>query len=91
MTTVALPVLRLSSDVLLRDGSLVSPDLIGLPASGLPKLHSIGRAGLRDHPQGWQLLVADAAQSWAHANGTPLVLTDDYAPVDQILTQQSAS
>ena len=29
---VALPVLRLSSDVLLRDGSLVSPDLLGVPA-----------------------------------------------------------
>ena len=43
---VALPVLRLSSDVLLRDGSLVSPDLIGVPAAGLPELHSIGRAGL---------------------------------------------
>jgi hypothetical protein len=43
---VALPVLRLSADVLLRDGSLVSPDLIGLPAAGLPRLHSIDRAGL---------------------------------------------
>jgi hypothetical protein len=42
----ALPVLRLSSDVLLRDGSLVSPELIGLPAAGLPDLHAIGRAGL---------------------------------------------
>ena len=44
---VALPVLRLSSDVLLRDGSVVSPDLIGVPAGGLPRLHSIGRAGLQ--------------------------------------------
>ena len=43
---VALPVLRLSADVLLRDGSLVSPDLIGVPARGLPQLHSIARAGL---------------------------------------------
>ncbi len=44
---VALPVLRLTSDVLLRDGSLVSPDLIGIPATGLPELHAIGRAGLQ--------------------------------------------
>jgi hypothetical protein len=44
--TLALPVLRLTSDVLLRDGSLVSPDLLGIPAAGLPRLRSIDRAGL---------------------------------------------
>jgi hypothetical protein len=45
--TLALPVQRLSSDVLLRDGSLVSPDLLGIPATGLPQLRSIDRAGLQ--------------------------------------------
>jgi hypothetical protein len=58
---VALPVLRLSSDVLLRDGSLVSPDLIGLPASGLPKLHSIGRAGLEPSAAATALELAPTA------------------------------
>jgi hypothetical protein len=58
---VALPVLRLSSDVLLRDGSLVSPDLIGLPAAGLPKLHSIARAGLEPSAAATVLKLAPTA------------------------------
>ena len=48
---VALPVLRLSADVVQRDGSFVSPDVIGVPAAGLPKLHSIDRAGLDRSPE----------------------------------------
>ncbi len=47
---VALPVLRLSADVVLRDGSFVSPDVLGVPAAGLPRLHSIDRAGLERSP-----------------------------------------
>jgi hypothetical protein len=43
---VALPVLRLPAVAVSRDGTFVSPDLIGLPSSGLGRLHSIGRAGL---------------------------------------------
>jgi hypothetical protein len=47
---VALPVLRLPAAVVLRNGSFVSPDLIGLPATGLSALHAIGRAGLDRSP-----------------------------------------
>jgi spermidine synthase len=61
-----------------------------LVASDAPLPLEALRRGLENHPQGWQLLDSDAAQSWADANGKPLVLTDDYAPVDQILTQQPA-
>ena len=57
---VALPVLRLSSDVLLRDGSVVSPDLLGVPAAGLPQLHSIGRAGLEPSAPSAALRLAPA-------------------------------
>ena len=60
-----------------------------LVASDAPLPVDSLRAGLRDHPQGWQLLTGPEAAGWAGANGTPLVLTDDYAPVDQILTQPS--
>jgi hypothetical protein len=62
---VALPVLRLSADLLLRDGSVVSPDLIGVPAAGLPRLHSIGRAGLEPS-------VASTAVKLAPAGDTSL-------------------
>ncbi|HEY1480928.1 MAG TPA: FtsX-like permease family protein [Gaiellales bacterium] len=47
---LALPVSRLPAAVVLRNGSFVSPDLIGLPAAGLPRLHSIARAGLDPSP-----------------------------------------
>ena len=60
---VALPVLRLSSDVLLRDGSVVSPDLIGVPAGGLPRLHSIGRAGLQPSVSTTALRLAPAGDT----------------------------
>ena len=46
----ALPILRVPASVLLRNGSFVSPDLIGLPPSGLPALEAIGRAGLDTSP-----------------------------------------
>ena len=49
------------------------------------------RDGLLHHPKGWQLLTGADADAWARASGQPLVLTDDYAPVDQILTEQTAS
>jgi spermidine synthase len=62
-----------------------------LVASDAPLPVDAIRAGLRNHPQGWQLLTGDGAVAWANGNGKPLVLTDDYAPVDQILTQQPAS
>ena len=60
---LALPVLRLPADVLLRDGSLVSPELIGMPASGLPRLHSVGRAGLEPSPARTALRLAAPAGS----------------------------
>jgi MFS family permease len=59
-----------------------------LVASDAPLPVDAMRAGLVGHPQGWQLLTDDAAVAWAHGHGKPLVLTDDYAPVDQILTPQ---
>jgi hypothetical protein len=62
---VALPVLRVSSDVGLRDGTLVSPELLGVPAAGLPQLHSIGRAGLDHSP-------ASTAARLSPRGGVPL-------------------
>jgi spermidine synthase len=61
-----------------------------LVASDAPLPVDAIRAGLRNHPQGWQLLIGPVAHAWANSGGKPLVLTDDYAPVDQILTQQPA-
>jgi spermidine synthase len=49
------------------------------------------QAGLRGHPQRWRLLTGPDAEAWSGAGGKPLVLTDDYAPVDQILTPQPPS
>jgi spermidine synthase len=57
-----------------------------LVASDAPLPVQALRDGLKDHPQGWQLIDADAAHAWADGNGKPIVLTDDYAPVDQLLT-----
>jgi spermidine synthase len=61
-----------------------------LMASDAPLPVDAVRQQLRGQPPGWQLLSGTAADAWAHANGTPLVLTDDYAPVDQILTQPTS-
>lgn len=47
-----------------------------LPLAGM-------QAQLADHPEHWQLLADAPARAWA---GEAQVLTDDYAPVDQILT-----
>jgi MFS family permease len=44
------------------------------------------RAGLASHPQRWELLSGEEAVGWSRQTGKPLVLTDDFAPVDQILT-----
>ncbi len=44
------------------------------------------RAGLANHPQHWELLTGEQADAWSRQTGKPVVLTDDYAPVDQILT-----
>lgn len=62
-----------------------------LVASNAPLPVDAIRAGLRTHPEAWQLLTNADARSWADAHGKPLVLNDDYAPVDQIVTQQPAS
>ncbi len=55
-----------------------------LPVEGL-------QAGLQGHPQGWRLLTGPDAVVWSRDTDKPLILTDDYAPVDQILTQQPAT
>jgi hypothetical protein len=57
---VALPVLRLPAAVVLRNGSFVSPDLIGLPATGLSALYAIGRAGLGRSPEAIAARLAPA-------------------------------
>jgi spermidine synthase len=57
-----------------------------LVASDAPLPEDQLRTGLAGHPQQWQLLVGPAAVAWSRQTGDPLVLTDDYAPVDQILT-----
>jgi spermidine synthase len=55
-----------------------------LPAGGI-------EAALRGHPQRWRLLTGPSARAWSRAGGKPLVLTDDYAPVDQILSSAPKS
>jgi MFS family permease len=55
-----------------------------LPVAGI-------QAGLRNHPQGWQMITGSDALSWSRAGKAPLVLRDDYAPVDQIVTPQPAT
>jgi hypothetical protein len=55
-----------------------------LPVPGL-------RGELADHPQHWQLRTGDDAWAWARDGGEPIVLRDDYAPVDQILTPAPAA
>jgi MFS family permease len=68
-----------------------SGDNFVLVASDAPLPLTAISAGLRNDPEGWHLLSEAGSAAWANGNGKPLVLTDDYAPVDQILTQQPAS